>query len=407
MKINLDLDLEYICSSISKLSAIPTRLFKKNKLVKMYYDLELCTDPIKLFEEDILQASQLPAYFATPHFHYYGIIGVGDTKIVLGPTSQFNFETEDLKQLAFLLDIQDNDIDCFISTMQSIICYPLPVLSNMLCLMQYMLSGKKTNVSEMLIEEGIQERITEKLQTQIVEESLKNTFAEEDLDTKTAYLFEQKMLHYIQNGNVAELQEMFKNTTIRRQGKLSRNQTRQQKNMFVVATTLACRAAIKGGLSEKTALSLSDNYIQHAELLNDDNQLQNLQYKMVMDYAEQVAKIKDGKELSTLISKTKNCIKENLLNDMTVEELANKLNISRGNLATRFKKETGLTITDYILSEKVEMAKNLLAFSDKTLTSISYYLGFSSQSHFLNTFKKYTGTTPKKFRDNIFTSSEF
>ena len=50
------------------------------------------------------------------------------------------------------------------------------------------------------------------------------------------------------------------------------------------------------------------------------------------------------------------------------------------------------------LAKKSEEAARLLAFTDKSLISISDYLGFSSQSHFARVFKKYIGMTPSEYR---------
>ena len=59
-----------------------------------------------------------------------------------------------------------------------------------------------------------------------------------------------------------------------------------------------------------------------------------------------------------------------------------------------------MTLTDFILREKIEEAKRLLRYSDKSLSLIANYLGFSSQSHFTKTFKKYAQKTPKQYREN-------
>lgn len=72
--------------------------------------------------------------------------------------------------------------------------------------------------------------------------------------------------------------------------------------------------------------------------------------------------------------------------------------MSRPYLASKFKAETGETLTDFILKEKTEEAKRLLRYTDKTATMIGAYLGFSSQSHFSRVFKKYTGLTPAEYR---------
>jgi AraC-like DNA-binding protein len=59
-----------------------------------------------------------------------------------------------------------------------------------------------------------------------------------------------------------------------------------------------------------------------------------------------------------------------------------------------------MKLNDYINRQKIEEAKNLLAFSDRSLSEISSYLCFSSQSYFQNLFKKYEGITPLQYRQS-------
>ena len=72
--------------------------------------------------------------------------------------------------------------------------------------------------------------------------------------------------------------------------------------------------------------------------------------------------------------------------------------MSRPYLSKRFKEEAGITITDFIRKQKIEEAKRLLKYTDKSLLAISLYLGFSSQGHFTHTFKKYTQKNPSDYR---------
>ena len=80
------------------------------------------------------------------------------------------------------------------------------------------------------------------------------------------------------------------------------------------------------------------------------------------------------------------------------DEVADALYMSRPYLSARFIRETGMSLTDYILREKTEEAKKLLRYTDKPILAVSEYLGFSSQSHFTRVFKKITGLTPGKYR---------
>ena len=72
--------------------------------------------------------------------------------------------------------------------------------------------------------------------------------------------------------------------------------------------------------------------------------------------------------------------------------------LERSTLSKKFKREMGFNISSYIMRRKLEEAKSMLNYSDKTVSEISEYLCFSSQSYFQNVFKRKYGMTPKEFR---------
>ena len=84
---------------------------------------------------------------------------------------------------------------------------------------------------------------------------------------------------------------------------------------------------------------------------------------------------------------------------VSAEAIARALYISRPYLSKKFKEETGENLTDFVLQEKTEEAKRLLRYSDKSLTAIGAYLGFSSPGHFSRVFKKYAGVSPREYRE--------
>jgi AraC-like DNA-binding protein len=98
-----------------------------------------------------------------------------------------------------------------------------------------------------------------------------------------------------------------------------------------------------------------------------------------------------------------NYIQHHLSEPITAEDIAKDLYLSRPYLSRKFIEQTGESLTDFILKEKTEEAKRLLRYSDKTLTAISNYLGFSSQSHFSRVFKKYASCTPGEYREKYTT----
>lgn len=83
---------------------------------------------------------------------------------------------------------------------------------------------------------------------------------------------------------------------------------------------------------------------------------------------------------------------------ITVEAMAKEFYMSRSYLSKRFKAESNITLTDFILNRKTEEAKHLLRYTDKPSTAISLDLGFSSPGHFSRVFRKYVSMSPSDYR---------
>jgi AraC family transcriptional regulator len=82
------------------------------------------------------------------------------------------------------------------------------------------------------------------------------------------------------------------------------------------------------------------------------------------------------------------------------EFLSNQLNYDYTYLANVFSETEGCTIEKYYIIQKVERVKELLLYEGMTVTDIAYLLNYSSVGHLCRQFKKLTGQTPAKFKDN-------
>jgi len=80
------------------------------------------------------------------------------------------------------------------------------------------------------------------------------------------------------------------------------------------------------------------------------------------------------------------------------EFIANKLSLDYGYLTNLFTKVKGETIQHFYIKHKIEKAKELIFYDEKTLTEIADYLHYSSIAHFSNQFKKVTGLAPSVFK---------
>ena len=101
------------------------------------------------------------------------------------------------------------------------------------------------------------------------------------------------------------------------------------------------------------------------------------------------------KQKNPRINKCKDFIFSHLHDRITLEDLAAEADCNPNYLSQLFKECEGISISGYILQEKINRAKNLLIYSDYSYIEIATYLGFSSQSH----FKKHTGYTLRQYRE--------
>ena len=234
---------------------------------------------------------------------------------------------------------------------------------------------------------------------QIAENRSRNTLFErrENLQKHESYASERLQYEAVKNGQTDRILDILQRKPDGTPGILSRNELRNSKNMFIAGITLFTRAAIEGGVPEETAYALSDGYIQTVEECMSKDSIEKLQKKAAMRFTEEVQK--HGKQhYSRTIESAVRYIHLHLHTSITLEETADAAGISAGYLCRLFKKETGISIVDYIQKERIEAACNMLTYSDYTAAQISEYLCFSTQSYFIKIFRKYTGTTPAKYK---------
>lgn len=124
--------------------------------------------------------------------------------------------------------------------------------------------------------------------------------------------------------------------------------------------------------------------------------MREAEYKLV----DMVVEEKQKAELPhPLVTKVKDYVFRNLQSEIKVSDMAGNFCVNADYLSSLFHKSTGKTITRYVLEEKVKAAKSMLIYTSNTLQEIAFVLNFSSQSHFSTVFRKFTGLTPKEYRD--------
>lgn len=390
-------DLKYISTNLANLTGVPVRLFKGDEEIFYHSLIKLLKDPFLIDKSAAFKIKDDVSYYQSHYYYYYGIINFDDYKVVIGPTRQLAISEQELKSIAFSLAIPRIKMDEFLSEMKAINQLPLMTLLQIMCMFYFSFTGKQKSLESVIIHEDKQLLIKEEIEKDNIQNAV-DSIKQDTSWTYSALDIENQLLDMVMRGDVTAINKFMSQAPAIKSGTVAQEQLRQNKNIFIVTATLVSRAAIRGGMDVTAALSLSDQYIQRCELTDSLEKIDELSYRMVLDYAERVAKIKLGQNPSILVTKVSNYVQQHLSDAIKTGDIAKALYMGRSRLSTNFKKETGINISDYITQIKIDEAKRLLRYSDKSFASIALYLGFSSQSHFSKVFKERTSVTPFEYR---------
>ncbi|MFM9403331.1 helix-turn-helix domain-containing protein [Myroides odoratimimus] len=117
---------------------------------------------------------------------------------------------------------------------------------------------------------------------------------------------------------------------------------------------------------------------------------------LILNDYEQVNENRKAQDIMKMITYIQQYIghKEKL----TLESLANEFSISKNYLGEYFKKQTGISLQDYILDYKLKLVETRLKYSNTRLKEIAFELGFNDESHLSKLFKKYKQMTPSQYK---------
>lgn len=99
------------------------------------------------------------------------------------------------------------------------------------------------------------------------------------------------------------------------------------------------------------------------------------------------------------ILEAQNYIEEHYTERLRIDDLADRVNISRRSFERRFKAATSNTIIEYIQRVKIEAAKRQFEVSRKNVSEVMFEVGYTDTKAFRDVFKKVTGLTPLEYRN--------
>ncbi len=383
------------CKTLYNCIYLPIHYYRNDRLALVLPDTDFPFDLAAPHLPALVSDGRPVSYLATKEFHYFGLIRNQKTgqSVLLGPVISILPSPESIRNIMREYSISSEYREQLTELYQFTPVYSFHQFCHFLALFYQELFQDTIDIETYL-----------NVYTDAENTSVASLHAAKSYDVRETELFhntyhyEQTYLDYIRSGNVDGLINFFSNAFSIQAGRLADNTLRQEKNLLIVSVTLATRCAIEGGLDIESAYQLSDIYIQESEKVQNTEALYRLQYSMLLDFTRRVAQAQIPLDTTSDIYKSIQYIKQRTNQAITTSDVAAYVGKSRSYLSRRFKKELGFQMNEFIMRCKLEEAKSLLTYTDKSISEISSYLCFSSQAYFQNVFKKKYQITPNEYR---------
>jgi len=390
------LELSKFCEYLYGFLNIPIYLYDdKIQPVYCYPPPESNILPPPDYVSELIKTDKRVRYIMTTFNSYYGSVRIENKPLflILGPVNSIPYTKHSLDVIQKEFSVPTSYKEKLYSFFCSIPTVNVDAFINILIFINYTINDEMLTINDVLMP-------NEYNWTNIVNARLSDEMyrKKEEGIINNSYEIENELMGYIEMGNLKGLYSFLKHPKRINSGILANDSLRHAKNLFICAITLVTRAAIRGGLSPQIAFQLSDIYIQLAEQLKDIESINSLLIQAMLEYTGRVASSSMPVSNYGTLNKIIEYVRINTNKNITVSDIAKNFGFSRSYLSHKFKKTFGIELKAFIMQCKLEEAKFLLKYSNKSISEISSYLCFSNQSHFQRAFKKQYGITPYNYR---------
>lgn len=379
---------------------IPLFLYDENmKCLDSYPHTLSNYHPTDACLQQLVRSTDAVSYVCVQEEVYWGMLRCGANQnrfLVLGPIAEIALSSRTIDNLSKDYLVLPEERTSFFEFFGSVPCLLLPAFINLLLFLDCVLNKTPSVSARELLSPLDADTTPISVSTEHQQDFYQHSESESLYNN---HLIENELCSIIENGDLKKLKEFARTAhQTARYGTVAQDHIRQLKNTFIILATLASRSAIRGGLSPTFAYQISDSYIKQAENLWDADSIYNLMQTLQTDFCKRVADARKVMIHDNMIQRTIEYVHANMNKDINVETVAHAVGLSRSHLSRRFKQELGFSLSDFIRRCKLEEAKSLLLYTDKSISHISEYLYFSSQSYFQTVFKKQFGMTPLECR---------
>jgi len=177
-------------------------------------------------------------------------------------------------------------------------------------------------------------------------------------------------------------------------------QTELIRARFLELAVVLSRAAVEGKAELEMILGLNFEYIQELGKIKSIEELCIWVVKVLDRFTESVYENRNIKNVD-IIRKTREFIRTNYKKKIKLVDISKAIYLSPYYLSHIFKRETGVTLMEYLAKVRIEEAKYLLENTPLNTTRIAFQVGYSDQSYFCKVFKKSEGISPSDYRKRM------
>jgi YesN/AraC family two-component response regulator len=210
--------------------------------------------------------------------------------------------------------------------------------------------------------------------------------------------FEDQQIAYVQNGEPDRMKDFLPASYNQRKIFMTADIFRTYKDRCIAMVAIISRAAMASGVDPVTAYYLQDNYMQKAENGCSAREIDQVAVDSMIDFCKRVQQAKTSYTNNPTINRAINYVNLHKSDRLTTSSVTAALKLPSNYISTYFKKATGENFTVYIAKVKIEEAKRILTYTDKSISQIAESLSFSSQSYFQFVFKDIAGISPLEYR---------
>lgn len=216
---------------------------------------------------------------------------------------------------------------------------------------------------------------------------------------ESRYEGERKLMQAVSQGIAHKAEQMISNSSELMLEMRVADPVRNMKNYVIVTNVLLRKAVEQGGVHPFYIDGVSSDFARKIEKIKSVQEGIDMMHNMIYKYCALV-KNHSMKNYSLLVQKVITVIDSDLTADLSLHKQAERLNLNASYLSTLFKKETGMTLTEYVSKKRIEQAAFLLVSTNLQIQSIAQNCGIYDVNYFTKMFKKYMGKTPREYREN-------